>query len=132
MRHTHTKRLSIYFSLFKTRICFAGQSVSCVQLLATTWTAARQASLSIINSQSLLKVISIESMMSSKHLILCCPFSSCPQSFPESGPFPVSMLFTSVQFSCSVLSDSLRPHGLQHARIPCPSPTPRACSNTCP
>ena len=38
--------------------------------------------------------------------------------------------FSSVQ--CSVMSDSLRPHGLQHARIPCPSPTLRACSNLCP
>ena len=38
----------------------------------------------------------------------------------------------SVQFSCSVVSDSLRPQGLQHARLPCPSPTPRACSNSCP
>ena len=37
-----------------------------------------------------------------------------------------------VQFSCSVVSDSLRPHGLQHARLPCLSPTPRACSNSCP
>ena len=37
-----------------------------------------------------------------------------------------------VQFSCSVMSDSLRPHGLQHARLPCPSPTPRAYSNSCP
>ena len=36
------------------------------------------------------------------------------------------------QFSRSVLSDSLQPHGLQHARLPCPSPTPRACSNWCP
>ena len=36
------------------------------------------------------------------------------------------------QFSCSVLSDSLWPHGLQHTRPPCPSPTPRACSNSCP
>ena len=35
-------------------------------------------------------------------------------------------------FSCSVLSNSLRPHGLQHARLPCPSPSPRACSNSCP
>ena len=35
-------------------------------------------------------------------------------------------LFSSVQFSCSVMSDSLRPHGLQHDRPPCPSPTPRA------
>jgi len=39
---------------------------------------------------------------------------------------------SSVQFSCSVVSDSLRPHGLQHARLPHPSPTPRACSNSCP
>ena len=39
---------------------------------------------------------------------------------------------SSAQFSHSVMSDSLRPHGLQHARLPCPSPTPRACSNSCP
>ena len=37
-----------------------------------------------------------------------------------------------VQFSRSVVSDSLRPHGLQHARLPCPSPTPGACSDSCP
>ena len=40
--------------------------------------------------------------------------------------------FSSVQFSRSVMSDSLRPHGLQHARLPCPSATTRACSNSCP
>ena len=39
---------------------------------------------------------------------------------------------SSVQFSCSVMSDSLQPHGLQHTRLPCPWPTPRACSNSCP
>ena len=39
-------------------------------------------------------------------------------------------LSVSVQFSCSVVSDSLRPHGLQHTRLPCPSPTPGACSNS--
>ena len=38
----------------------------------------------------------------------------------------------SVQFSCSVVSDSLWPHGLQHTRLPCPSPTPGACSNSFP
>ena len=38
----------------------------------------------------------------------------------------------SVQFSCSVMSDSLRPHGLQHVRLPCPSSTPEAYSNSCP
>ena len=62
---------------------------------ATPWTAAHQASLSII-SRSLLKLMSIESMMQSNHLILCLPFSSCPQSFPASGSFPVNQLFTSV------------------------------------
>ena len=46
----------------------------------------------------------------------------------EKNPFPIS----SVQFSCSVVSDSLWPHWLQHARLPCPSPTPGACSNSCP
>ena len=40
--------------------------------------------------------------------------------------------FSSVQFSRSVVSDSVRPHGMQHARPPCPSPTPRAYSNSCP
>ena len=39
---------------------------------------------------------------------------------------------SSVQFICSVMSNSLGPHGLQHARLPCPSPTPRAYSNSCP
>ena len=39
---------------------------------------------------------------------------------------------SSVQFSCSVVSESLRPHGLQHAKPPCPSPTPRVYSNSCP
>ena len=43
-----------------------------------------------------------------------------------------TILKTSVQFSSSVVSDSLQPHGLQHARPPCPSPTPRICSNSCP
>ena len=38
----------------------------------------------------------------------------------------------SIQFICSVMSDSLQPHGLQHTRLPCPSPPPGACSNSCP
>ena len=58
-----------------------------VQLLvqfATPWTAARQASLSIINSWSLLKLMSIESVMPSNHLtILCCPLLLLPSSFPS-------------------------------------------------
>ena len=46
--------------------------------------------------------------------------------------FFTSEPLSSVQFSRSVVSDSLGPHGLQHARLPCPSLTPRACSNSCP
>ena len=42
------------------------------------------------------------------------------------------MLISSVQFNRSVVSDSLKPHGLQHTRLPFPSPTPGACSNSCP
>ena len=44
----------------------------------------------------------------------------------------LQMSFSSVQFSCSVVSDSLRPHEPQHARPPCPSPTPRVHPNPCP
>ena len=117
------------------------QSLSCVQLSVTPWTAARQASLSITNSQSSLKLMSIELVMPSNHLILCrplllpplifpstrvfsnscpsnqwchptilssvVPFFSCLQSFPASGSFPMSWLFTSggqsIAASASVL-----------------------------
>ena len=62
---------------------------------ATPWTAACQASLSFTVSLSLLKLMSIESVMPSNHLILCCSFSSCLQSFPASGSFPISWFFAS-------------------------------------
>ena len=58
------------------------QLLSCVQLFLTSWTAARQASLSITNSQSLLKLMSIKSVMSSNHLILC-HFFLLPSIFPS-------------------------------------------------
>ena len=58
------------------------QSLSCVQLFVTPWTAARQASLSISNSRSSLKLMPIESVMPSGHLILCHPLS--PPAFNES------------------------------------------------
>ena len=66
-----------------------------VQLFATPWTAAHQAPLSFTISQSLLKLMSIELVMPSKHLICNFPLSSCLQSFPASGSFPVSQLFAS-------------------------------------
>ena len=59
------------------------QSLSHVQLFVTPWTAAHQASLSITNSQSLLKLMRIESVMPSNHLILCCPFLLLPSVFPS-------------------------------------------------
>ena len=71
------------------------QLLSHIQLFVTPWTAAHQAYLSITNSQSLLKLISIESVMASNHLIFCIPFSSCLQSFPAPGSFPMSQFFTS-------------------------------------
>ena len=161
------------------------QSLSCLRLFATPWITARQASLSITNSRSSLRLTSIESVMPSSHLILCRPLSSCPQSLPPSESFPMGQLFawggqstgvsastsvlpekclhiflilpfliffnfkffitplififityyylaSSVQFSRSVVCDSLRHHESQHTRPPCPSPTPRVHSNSHP
>ena len=59
------------------------QSLSRVRLFATPWTAARQASLSIINSQSSPELMSIESVMPSNHLILCHPLPLPPSIFPS-------------------------------------------------
>ena len=58
----------------------------------TPWSAACQAPLSITICQSLRKLMSIESVMPSNYLILCHPLSSCLQSFPASGSFPVNQL----------------------------------------
>ena len=59
------------------------QSLSCVRLFVTPWTVAHQASLSITNSQSLLKLMSIGSVMPSSRLILCCPLLLPPSIFPS-------------------------------------------------
>ena len=59
------------------------QSLSSVQLFATPWTAACQDSLSITNSRSLFKLVSIESVMPCNHLILCCPLLLLPSIFPS-------------------------------------------------
>ena len=64
------------------------QSLSHVRLFATSWTTAHQASLSIPNSQSLLKLMSIESVMPSSHLILCRPLLLPPSIFPSIRVFP--------------------------------------------
>ena len=59
------------------------QSLSSVRLFVTPWTAAGQGSLSITNSQSSLKLMSIESVIPSNHLILCCPLLLLPSIFPS-------------------------------------------------
>ena len=59
------------------------QSLSRVRLIATPWTTARQTSLSITNCQNLPKPMSIESVMPSNHLILCCPLLLLPSIFPS-------------------------------------------------
>ena len=74
---------------------FVVQPLSHVQLFATPWTAAWQASLSFTISLSLLRFMPIESVMLSNHLILCHPLLFCLQSFPASGSFPMNRLFTS-------------------------------------
>ena len=118
------------------------QSLSRVQLFVTPWIAACQASLSITNSRSLLKLTSIESVMPSSHLILCRPLLLLPPippsvrvfsnestlhmrwpkywSFMLAHKMSLSVQFSSVTQSCP----TLRPHESQHARPPCPSPTP--------
>ena len=65
------------------------QSLSGVQLLATPWTAAHQASLSITNSQSLLKLMSVESVMPSNYLILCHPLLLLPSIFSSESLLPI-------------------------------------------
>ena len=85
------------------------QSLSRVRIFATPFTAACQASLSITNSRSLLKLMSIESVIPSTISSPVVPFSSCLQTFPASGSFPMSQFFTSggqsigVSASASVL-----------------------------
>ena len=68
--------------------CQSVQLLSHVRLFATPWTAARQASLSITNSWSLLKLMSIELVMPSNHLILCHPILLLPSIFPSTRVFP--------------------------------------------
>ena len=99
------------------------QRLSCVQLFVTPWIAARQASLSITNSQSLLKLMSIESMMPSNHLILCHPLFLLPSIFPSIRVFSNELVlcirwprYWSFSFSISPFNEYL---GLISFRIDC-------------
>ena len=108
LQHHSSKASIIYFSVISVRFSSV-QSLSRIRFFATPWTAARQASLSITNPLSPPKPTSIESVMPSNHLILCCPLLLLPSIFPASGYFPMSQFFTSggqsirVSASASVL-----------------------------
>ena len=94
--HYYYGVLEHFITLEKTPYTFSSiQLLSHVQLFVTPWTAARQASLPVTNSQSLLKLTSIKSVMPSNHFIFCHPLLSCLQSFPASGSFPMSQFFAS-------------------------------------
>ena len=106
---------SVVLSNHLTLFFFVVQSLSHVQLFATLWTAAQQASLTFTISQSLLKLMSIESVMPSNHLALCCPLLLLPSVFPNIRSSPVSWLFTSRSQSigASALAPGL-PMNIQH------------------
>ena len=82
----HAFALSVQFSSLHFLLC-------CVQLFVTLWTGARQASLSITNSRSLLKLMSIESVMPSNHLILCHPLLLPPSIFHSIRVFSNESVF---------------------------------------
>ena len=82
-------------SLKLAKVGAAVQSLSPVWLFVTSWTAAHQASLSFTISQSLLKLVSIVSMMPPNHLILCHPLLLLPSIFPSIRVFSMSRLFAS-------------------------------------
>ena len=82
----HKQQLDKRSNRFDRRVSSV-QSVSCVLLFLIPWTAARQTSLSITNSQSLLKLVFNELVMPSNQLILCCPLFLPPSIFPSIGVF---------------------------------------------
>ena len=85
--------MSSLVSFFQIPRISSVQSLSRVQLFETPWTAACQASLSITDAQSLLKLMSIESVMPSNHLILCHPLLLLPSVFPSIRVFSNESVF---------------------------------------
>ena len=98
----------VYFSCKK--FFSSVQSLSRVQLFATPWTAAHQSSLSITNSQSLLKLMSIESVMQFNHLILCRPLLPLSSIFPSimSQFFASGAQSVGVSASASILPTNIQ------------------------
>ena len=132
---------SSYLCIFSSvQLSRSVESLSRVRLFATPCIAAHQASLSITNSQSSLRLMSFESVMPSSHLILCRPLLLLPPSLPASESFPMSQLFawggqsTGVSALASVLPMNTRTDLLQNGLVgsPCSprdfqesSPTPQ-------
>ena len=105
----------VYIKSFVLEYSFSSvHSLSHVWLYETPWTTACQVALSITNSQSLPKLMSIESVMPSNRLILCCSLLLLPSVFPASGSFQMSQFFTlggqsiGVSASASVLPMDIR------------------------
>ena len=104
--NSYVEALTLHVTVSGDRVFSSVQLLSRVWLFVTPWTAAHQAFLSITNSWSLLKLMSIESVMPSNHLILCPPFSSCLQCFPAPGSFQMSQFFASGGHSIGVSASS--------------------------
>ena len=109
-----------------------------VQLFVTLWTENNQAPLSMgFSRQEYWSGLpcpspgNLPNPESNPGLLHCKELQGSPCGTIWYTKFQ-SWLFSSVQFSCPVMSDSLQPHGLQHARPPSPSPTPRVYPNSCP
>ena len=108
------KHLSPYNFQHAYHISQSVQPLSHVWLFATPWTVARQASLSITNSRSLLKLMSVESVMPFNHLILCCPFLLPPSIFPSLRVFSNELSLPSGDQSIGVsASTSVLPVNIQ-------------------
>ena len=88
------------------------QSLSCIWLFATPWTAAHQASLSVTNLQSLLKLMSIELVMPSNHLILCHPLLLLPSIFPSIRVFSNESVLC-IRWPKALASASVLPMNIQ-------------------
>ena len=102
-------KTTVTYYLIPVKISSVQFSYSVVSDFVTPRTAAHQASLSITNSRSLPKLISIESLMPSNHLILYCPLSSCLKSFSASGSFQISKFFTSGDQNIGVSASTSSP-----------------------
>ena len=117
MYHNFFSRSSVNGHLGCFHFISSVQSLSHVRLFVTPWIAARQASRSITSYRRLLKLMSIESVMSSSHLILCFTLLLLPQSLPASGFFPMSQLCMRWPKHCS-FSFSISPFNEHPGLIP--------------